>query len=274
MHLVKKDIHSNYTNDSLWLVSQLEKKYPGKTFNVWNGLNTNNAAIMGIIRKEKITKPAFLHTSQTELGNLDFATILPFKASRSNQEGKMIDSTAYKPMAMKDNFSGILYLGTSEEASFVEPRLQTIYDDTLYLNELIRRASTRKEVFGFHLQLFQYEKAKRSKEYKDFSLSLQSDDTTTIEKKYRRLKTQFADFDIGFAGFDFLQQKQFKKALKVYELAIKEYPKEFNFYDGLADAHMAVGEKSKAIKYYQKAIDLNPGAKEIKAKLEQLKNKS
>lgn len=64
---------------------------------------------------------------------------------------------------MKENFNGILYLGTWEEATYMALRLPTTYDDTVYVNALIKRASTQKDVFGFQLDFLQQEKQKRLK---------------------------------------------------------------------------------------------------------------
>lgn len=274
MHLGKKDVHSNYKNDSSQLVQQLEKHYPGKTFNIWTGLKTINPAIGEIIQKEKITKPAFLRTSQTALGNLDFSIILPSKFITRDREGNIIDVQNDHPMAMKDVFDGILYLGTWEEITHIAPLLQTTYDDSLYLNELIRRASTRKELFRFHLDFLLFEKTKRSTPYKTFINTVQTADSTNIRREYNNLRKLFPDFHLIYAGYDLMEQKQLKQAIFVFEFATKEHPTDSFLHQSLADAYLKAGDKRNAIKYYQESLKLDPDATDAKLKLENLQKKS
>ncbi len=79
-------------------------------------------------------------------------------------------------------------------------------------------------------------------------------------------------------GYFFINRKDLDKAIKVLSYNIRRFPKSFNAHDSLGEAYMVKGDKENAIKYYQLAVELNPGdtdyAKRIlqnsKAKLREL----
>ncbi|MBZ0178640.1 MAG: serine hydrolase [Melioribacteraceae bacterium] len=52
-----------------------------------------------------------------------------------------------------------------------------------------------------------------------------------------------------------------KAAEKIFELNMNEYPDWFNAYDSYAEVLMKTGNKEKAIEYYKKSVDMNPGNK-------------
>ena len=63
---------------------------------------------------------------------------------------------------------------------------------------------------------------------------------------------------MNLLGYNFLNKKQYKKAIGVFKLNIKAYPESFNVYDSYGEALMAAGDKDKAIENYKKSIELNP----------------
>ena len=63
---------------------------------------------------------------------------------------------------------------------------------------------------------------------------------------------------MNLLGYNFLNKKQYKKAIGVFKLNIKAYPESFNVYDSYGEALMAAGDKDKAIETYKKSIELNP----------------
>jgi enterochelin esterase-like enzyme len=60
-------------------------------------------------------------------------------------------------------------------------------------------------------------------------------------------------------GYYLLNQKEYDKAVEMFSYNIKRFPKSFNAHDSLGEAYLIMGEKEKAIKYYELAIKLNPG---------------
>ena len=48
------------------------------------------------------------------------------------------------------------------------------------------------------------------------------------------------------------------KALKVFQLNTSLHPESWNAYDSEAEAYEGLGDKTNAITYYQKSLELNP----------------
>lgn len=59
-------------------------------------------------------------------------------------------------------------------------------------------------------------------------------------------------------------------ALKVFELNMNEYSDWYNAYDSYAEALMKTGNNEKAIEYYKKSVDMNPGNQNGIEKLKEL----
>ena len=70
-------------------------------------------------------------------------------------------------------------------------------------------------------------------------------------------------------GYQFLQQKQYNKAGKFFKMNVDNYPKSYNVFDSYGDYFMAIGNKSKAIEYFKKALSLKENA-ESRNKLNKL----
>jgi tetratricopeptide (TPR) repeat protein len=277
MHFQRSDIFFNYDTVRRNLVQKLEARYPNKTFTIWNGLNTNDSSTETILQKEKVKAPALLLTSNTSLGNLDFSVFYPYNIPRFDSKGtRQLDSSQYRLKPMKENFDAILYLSTWEELNHSDPLPSYVYDDTLYLNELIRKASARKQEFGFKLNMLKFEKVKRSVLFKRFAEALPTGDLTKINATYKELKKHnpdfIASFGIGLAAYDLLENRKYKPAIYAFNLALIEYPNDAYVHAGLGDTYAAIGEKNKAAKTYAEALRLDPNFFEVKTKLEALKS--
>jgi CubicO group peptidase (beta-lactamase class C family) len=76
---------------------------------------------------------------------------------------------------------------------------------------------------------------------------------------------------INGLGYNLMQQKKLSEAIALLKLNVEFYPKSWNAYDSLAEAHMTNGEKDQAVANYKKSLELNPqnaGAREKLKKLE------
>jgi predicted alpha/beta superfamily hydrolase len=60
------------------------------------------------------------------------------------------------------------------------------------------------------------------------------------------------------------------QALAFFNLNAKNFPNSFNVYDSLGDAYEAAGDNKKAIKSYNKSLELNPNNENAKMKIEKL----
>jgi tetratricopeptide (TPR) repeat protein len=109
-----------------------------------------------------------------------------------------------------------------------------------------------------------------------FSIVVAKDVQTAI-KQYRELKAtqtdayDFSEQQLNGLGYQLLQMKRVKDAIKIFKLNVEMFPKGFNTYDSLGEAFMANGDKQLAIQNYKKSLELNPkntGAAEALKKLE------
>jgi len=60
-------------------------------------------------------------------------------------------------------------------------------------------------------------------------------------------------------GYRFLSRNEIDKAIKSFEYNVNLYPKSFNAHDSLAEGYLMMGDREKAIEYYKRAVELNPG---------------
>ncbi len=84
-----------------------------------------------------------------------------------------------------------------------------------------------------------------------------------MEEAYREFKEKWpgqnTQVQMNVFGYTLLQGGQMNEALRVFELNVEAYPKAANPWDSLAEAHMKLGHKEKAIEFYRKSLELNPG---------------
>jgi predicted alpha/beta superfamily hydrolase len=74
-------------------------------------------------------------------------------------------------------------------------------------------------------------------------------------------------------GYLFLQQKDFERSRMFFQVNIDYYPKNFNVYDSMGDCYLAMGEKTKAMEYFRKALSIKY-RQDIKEKLDKLNRES
>jgi Tfp pilus assembly protein PilF len=72
-------------------------------------------------------------------------------------------------------------------------------------------------------------------------------------------------------GFKLLLENKPQEAVEIMNFAVREFPHEWKVFDGLAEFYALMGEKSLAIAYYEKALELNPSHANTKEKLKKLK---
>lgn len=84
----------------------------------------------------------------------------------------------------------------------------------------------------------------------------------------------FSENALNFAGYKYLQKKQFSEAIKLFQLNMMVYPDSPNVYDSLGEAYLASGNEELALQYYQKALEFNPAMKSAQNAVETLSSKS
>ena len=79
---------------------------------------------------------------------------------------------------------------------------------------------------------------------------------------YRKLKEAnpadpaVAEQRFNGVGYRLLVQKDYPKAIAIFQLNTELYPASANTYDSLAEAYMASGDKEKAIALYRKSMQV------------------
>jgi CubicO group peptidase (beta-lactamase class C family) len=99
-------------------------------------------------------------------------------------------------------------------------------------------------------------------------------------KKYHELQKNkeneynFQPVELNRLGYDLLYRKKMvKEAIEIFKLNIEVYPEYANGYDSLAEGYMVNGDKELAIKYYEKALEMDPKNTNAVEKLSELKKK-
>ena len=81
-----------------------------------------------------------------------------------------------------------------------------------------------------------------------------------------------AEAEVNRLGYNLINRNQLDNAIEIFKLNVEAYPNSANVYDSLAEAYLKKGNKELAIKFYSKAVEVNPNfASSIEA-LRQLKN--
>jgi len=68
-----------------------------------------------------------------------------------------------------------------------------------------------------------------------------------------------------------LSQKNYDKAIDIFTMNTFAYPNSANVFDSLGEAYMNKGDKTLAIKNYEKSLELNPNNENAKDMLTELR---
>ncbi len=71
-------------------------------------------------------------------------------------------------------------------------------------------------------------------------------------------------------GYRLLNQGETRDAIEVFRINTELYPNEANPWDSLAEAHLRAGDKAMALKYYRKALEIDPDLPSAKRMVEEL----
>lgn len=69
---------------------------------------------------------------------------------------------------------------------------------------------------------------------------------------------EFGEGELNSLGYKLMGEKKKAEAIKIFELNTTVYPTSSNAFDSLAEAWLISGNKELAIKYYKKAVELDP----------------
>ncbi len=72
-------------------------------------------------------------------------------------------------------------------------------------------------------------------------------------------KFDFTEPQLNNLGYNYLAVDSIDKALAVFRLNVKAYPKSSNVYDSYGEAFLASGDTLQAIENYRRSVEINPG---------------
>ena len=99
---------------------------------------------------------------------------------------------------------------------------------------------------------------------------LQNKDYNNVLKGYLELRKQdstqvyIEEREVNSIGYNFLNEKDYDNAIKVFKMNTALYPESDNVYDSLADAYVRSGDSLQAFNNYKKALELNSGNERAK----------
>ena len=68
----------------------------------------------------------------------------------------------------------------------------------------------------------------------------------------------FDEAELNTLGYQLLGSRNFKEAIRIFQLNVEAYPQSSNAYDSLAEPYMDNGDTRLAIANYQKSLQLDP----------------
>jgi tetratricopeptide (TPR) repeat protein len=77
--------------------------------------------------------------------------------------------------------------------------------------------------------------------------------------------------DINRLGYELIGRNRLDDAIEIFKLNVDAYPRSANVYDSLAEAYLKKGDKELAIKFYSKAVEIDPNFASSVEALRQLK---
>lgn len=92
-------------------------------------------------------------------------------------------------------------------------------------------------------------------------------------KKLDSLNPIIRERYINRLGYNFIRSKDFDLAIEIFKVNIALYPKSSNVYDALGDAFFSKKDTINALKYYKKALNINPENSNAKKAFKRLTSK-
>ena len=96
-------------------------------------------------------------------------------------------------------------------------------------------------------------------------------------KQFRELKDSdeyfFKEGELNRLGYQMLGMKKVKEAIEIFKINVEAFPESGNVYDSLAEAYLIDGDEKLALKFYKKAVKINPKNLAGKKIIEDLQSK-
>jgi len=107
--------------------------------------------------------------------------------------------------------------------------------------------------------------------------ALKAGDLAGMMKQYRAYREDPAhayietESAVNTLGYGLINQNRVDEAIEIFKLNVEAYPGSANVYDSLAEAYLRKGNKELAIRFYTKAVEVDPNSASSIEALRQLK---
>jgi tetratricopeptide (TPR) repeat protein len=228
------------------LLPALQEQLQGKTIKIFLGTWCGDSK-REVPRMLKLLQAASIDTANVKLIMVD-NSIAKYKQSPQHEEkGKSIHHVP----------TFIVYENNKELNRIIETPVQSLEKDLL--------AIVSKELYQPNYKAIAYWQAKAYKQK-------QIMDTMRLQKHVAAMKPLCKHVgELNAYGYMLLGQKQYNKAINVFRANTLLYPTNSNAFDSLAEAYYTMGNKAKALRYYEKALELQPNATNAKKMIEKIK---
>ena len=95
-------------------------------------------------------------------------------------------------------------------------------------------------------------------------------------KKYFEMKESgnlVEEYPLNFLGYQLMGIDKQKEAIEIFKLNVEAYPESYNVWDSLGEAYMKIEEYGKAIKNYEKSLELNSQNENAEIRIKRMKRK-
>ena len=160
-----------------------------------------------------------------------------------------------------------------------------INDSTFYLAELNEKLVFNLQQDAIELApktehegvIYKFEKLEKGEkipseyvEDKDFENALLAYQKIKAKDSLSRVVNQSV---LNRLGYRYLRERDYERALGIFTINMKLYPKSSNTYDSMADAYLRMKDTTNAISYYKKALSINPENRSSQRQLENITKK-
>ena len=91
-------------------------------------------------------------------------------------------------------------------------------------------------------------------------------------KKNRPDDYNYAEPELNTLGYQLMNRDMLDEAIEILKLNIEAFPESGNVYDSMGEIYMKTGNKSLAIKNYQKSLELDPGNDNARQMIEKMRS--
>lgn len=246
-------------NDVERLIIDLRLNGGGNNFN-------NKSVITGIIKSEKINQPGRLFVvlgrrtfsaAQNLVNEMENYTEAIFVGEPTAENVNFFGDTNTEQLPNSDLAIRLSYAWWQDKPAWDKRQwtgpdyaVDMSFDDYMKNHDPVMTAIFSSTNFKLHLaELFEGGNTKKLKKQ--------------LKKYVKNPMFRYYNFSnkINQMGYRFMGMEEYKKAVDIFKLNTELFPESANGWDSLAEGYWRSGDITKAIKYYNKVIELEPNSR-------------